>query len=149
MKKTFILVATAVLWLSASSFAANVHEQLTEKALVAFAKKFPYASNVKWHDKGSFYMVDFKVGGTNFNAAYNADGELLASSKSIALYDLPLEVTVAVNVKYADYEMGNNAQEMYVDGQTFYYLTIANNKQVLQIKVSAEGSITVERKTKF
>lgn len=145
MKKVMIMITAAVLLLSTSSFAANVNE----KALSAFAKDFSGATSVGWQERDNLYLVEFKVGDVNYNAAYNEEGDLLASSKSLKLEELPLAVTQAINKKYMGYEIGNNAAALTFDGQTNYYITIANSRQILYIKVSEKGSISVERKTKM
>lgn len=139
-----IMITAAVLLLSTSSVAANVNE----KALSAFSKDFAGATNAGWKERDNLYLVEFKVGDVSFNAAYNEDGDLLASSKSLKLEDLPLTVTQAIDKKYTDYEIGNNAAALTFEGKTNYYLTIANSRQVLYIKVSEKGDISIERKTK-
>lgn len=149
MKKMIIMMTAAVLLLSGSSFAANTHAEVNESTLSAFAKDFSAATNVNWEERGSFYLVEFKVGDVRFNAAYNKEGDLLASSKSIQLDELPLAVTQAINKKYHGYDIGNNAAELTHEGKTNYYLTIANSRQVLQISVDTDGRIKVEKKTKL
>jgi len=149
MKKVMFLITAAVLLLSSGSFAANLQHVVNEKALSAFEKDFSGATQVNWQERDNLYLVEFKMDEVIFNAAYNSEGELLSSSKSIRLEELPLAVTVAVNKKYPGYEIGNNAAELSFDGQTNYFLTIANSRQVLFIRVNARGHIKVERKTKF
>ncbi|HOZ79193.1 MAG TPA: hypothetical protein PLY34_14465 [Ferruginibacter sp.] len=149
MKKVMIMITAAMLLLSAGSFAANLKDDVNERALSAFAKDFTGATQVNWQERDNLYLVEFKLDGASFNAAYNSEGELLSSSKSIRLEELPLAVTVAVNKKYLGYEIGNNAAELTFDGQTNYFLTIANSQQVLFIRVDARGHIKVERKTTF
>lgn len=148
MKKVMIMITAAVLLLSASSFAAN-EKDVNEKALSAFAKDFSGATQVNWQERENLYLVEFKMDGVNFNAAYNSEGELLSSSKGIRLEELPLVVTQAVNKKYMGYEIGNNAAELTFEGTTNYFLTIANSRQVLFIRVDLGGHIKVERKSKF
>lgn len=149
MKKVIILMTAAVLCLSTSSFAATPNDAVNEKALSAFAHDFSSATQVKWEDRGSFYLVGFKVGNTRFNAAYNEEGELIASSKSLGLNELPATVTTAVKKKYVGYEIGNNASALISEGKTSYYLTISNSTQILHLKVDAAGRIKVEQKVKL
>jgi predicted DNA-binding protein (MmcQ/YjbR family) len=145
MKKMIILMTAAALLLSTGSFAAGVNE----KALSAFAKDFSGASSVKWEEMENFLLVQFKVNDVWFGAAYNEEGELLASSKKIELGDLPVAVTQAINKKYMGYQLGNNANAITIGGKTYYYLTIANSNQVLNVKVDAAGYISVEQKKKL
>jgi hypothetical protein len=147
MKKLMTLMTAAVLLLSTSSFAADLNKKVNEKALSAFAKAFSGATNVHWTEKDNYCLVEFKVGNTRFNAAYDEEGSLIASSKSLELDELPLTVKQAVNKKYPEYEVGNNAVALTCDGQTDYLLTISNSRNVLHIKVSDKCGINVEQKT--
>lgn len=149
MKKVMTMITAAVLLLSAGSFAANLKDDVNEKALSAFAKDFSGATEVNWQERDNLYLVEFRMDGVSFNAAYNSEGELLSSSKGIRLDELPLSVVAAVNKKYLGYEIGNNAAELTFDGQTNYFLTIANSQQVLFIRVDTKGHIKVERRTKL
>ncbi|MES2849141.1 MAG: hypothetical protein V4685_08800 [Bacteroidota bacterium] len=147
MKKLMTLVTAAALLLSTSSFAVDTNKKVNEKALSAFAKAFSGATNVHWTEKDDYYLVEFKVGDTRFNVAYDEEGIMIASSKSLELDELPLTVKQAVNNKYPGYEVGNNAVALTFEGQTDYLLTISNTRNVLHIKVSGKGSISVEQKT--
>lgn len=149
MKKVMTMITAAVLLLSAGSFAANLKDDVNEKALSAFAKDFSGATEVNWQERDNLYLVEFRVDGVTFNAAYNSEGELLSSSRGIRLEEVPLPVMAAVNKKYIGYEIGNNAAELTFDGQTNYFLTIANSQQVLFIRVDTRGHIKVERRTKL
>lgn len=146
MKKTITVIAASLL-LSTSLFAADA-KKVNEKTAAAFAKDFSNATNVNWEDKGDYYLAEFKVGSTNFNAAYNADGELLAASRVITLNMLPLAVTQSLTAKYSGYKFAENVTELSHEGTTSYYITIANEKQVLYLKANASGSLQVESKTK-
>jgi hypothetical protein len=149
MKKVMFMITAAVLWLSASSFAAKVKDDVNQKALSAFANDFSGATQVNWQERENLYLVEFKLSGVSYNAAYNTEGELLSTSKSIQLEELPLKVTQAVNKKYLGYEIGNNAAELTFEGKTSYFLTIANSRQVFYIRVDANGHIDVEQKRVF
>lgn len=146
MKKVMIMITAAVLLLSASSFAANVKEYVTEKALSAFAKDFSGATNVSWQEKENFYLVEFRVGETNFTAAYSEEGELLVSTKAMKLKELSPAVTQVVKEKFPGYEIGENVTELTFDGIKNYSFTISNSKEVLYIKLDSANQLNVERK---
>jgi hypothetical protein len=88
------------------------------------------------------------VNDNKLSAAYNEDGQLVATSRTIKLDQLPLAVTLALNEKYAGYSFSGNVTEVSYEKQTSYYLVVANEKQRLQIKANANGDISVESKTK-
>ncbi len=147
MKKTITVIAAALL-LSTSLFASEV-EKVNEKITHAFVKDFSNATHVSWEDKAGYYLASFKVGNTNFNAAYDADGVLLATSRIVKFEVLPFAVTQALTAKYSGYKFAGNVTEISHEGVTSYYITIANEKQELYLKANANGSLQVERKTKI
>jgi hypothetical protein len=82
------------------------------------------------------------------SAAYNEDGELVGTSRQMETSMLPMNVSLALNKKYEGYTFSKKALELTYDGEVRYYLTIANDRQVLKIKCSTSGNIEVERKMK-
>ena len=146
MKKVMIMVTAAVLLLSTSSFAADVKKYVTAKALSAFAKDFAGATNVSWQEKENFYLVEFRVGETNFTAAYSEEGELLVSTRIMKLKELPGAVTRVVKEKYPGYEIGENVNELKFDGKINYSLTVSNSKEILYIKLDSADGINVDKR---
>ncbi|MBL0357811.1 MAG: hypothetical protein IPP72_13400 [Chitinophagaceae bacterium] len=148
MKKFVTMVTVAVLLVSASAFATDAKE-VSAKVRTAFEKDFAKASNVSWEAKDNFYFADFSVNNTKFNAAYNEDGQLVATSRTIVLDQLPIAVTQALNEKYAGYTLGAAVIELNYERQTSYFISVANGKQVLRLKATANGDLSVENKTKL
>lgn len=148
MKKLVTMITAAVLLLSVSAFATDPKEVNTQVRL-AFQKDFAKASNAKWQAKDDFYFVDFSVDNTKFNAAYNEDGQLLATSRTTGLDQLPLTVTRAINEKYAGYNLGSVVIVLNYENETSYYVSVSNGKKVLRLKATANGDINVESKTKL
>lgn len=138
---------TAAVLLSASVFAhdgSNVNTRVKS----AFQKDFAEATNVKWESKNDFYFAEFKVGNSSFSAAYNEEGERVATSRSVKLDMLPIAVLQALNSKYEGYKFAKYVTEVNFQNETNYYITIANDKKVLNLKAGANGDLTVESKRK-
>lgn len=142
-----ITMITAAVLLSASVFAhdgSNVNTRVKS----AFQKDFAEATNVKWESKNDFYFAEFKVGNSSFSAAYNEEGERVATSRSVKLDMLPIAVLQALNSKYEGYKFAKYVTEVNFQNETNYYITIANDKKVLNLKAGANGDLTVESKRK-
>jgi hypothetical protein len=149
MKKLANMLTAAVLLFSASSFAANGSDVKTNaKVAASFEKQFSSAQNVSWQKNNEVYFVTFIAGITKVEAAYTEEGELLATSKHIDLAQIPVAVSKAIGEKYQGYKVGNNAIEIAYNNEHDYYLTIANDKNVLKVKITESGDITVEQKGK-
>jgi len=146
MKKIVTMITAAVL-LSTAVF-ANDGNKVSNRVRLAFQHDFAAATQVNWEVKNNFYFAEFKVGNTTFSAAYDEDAVLVASSRTIQLQLLPMAVTQELQRRYAGYTVAKNITELVFQNETNYYITAANEKQVLYLKASANGIIEVERKVK-
>ena len=82
------------------------------------------------------------------NAAYNEAGELVCTSRDITVAQLPLSISLVLSEKYNQYTMPEVVTELNFEGETHYYLTVANAKQTLKLKFMANGEETVVEKIK-
>lgn len=149
MKKlsTFII---AVISLSSSAFAFGSSDPTVTPAVqAAFQKGFASATQVNWEQKDGLYFARFVFNNVKTEAAYLENGELIAASKQVTNNQLPIAVTVALNEKFDGYEIAKNVTEVSYENSTSYYLQISNGKQVIKLKVSAYGDITVESKQRI
>ena len=147
MKKT-VTVLTAIAMLFATSTFAMDGDNVTAKVAAAFKSDFSQAGKVTWEKKSEFYFASFQINAMDVDAAYNEAGELLGTSRKIALEQAPLNVSRMLSKKYEGYRYSNDVYEITFEGQTCYYLSVENEKQVLQLKCSGDGSIEVQAKTK-
>lgn len=167
MKKVKILVAALAIVVSASAFstvpvnpetilslleknrtaAPNV-EVTNEKVTTAFTAKFRQAEKITWKQVQEFYFANFEMKNRQYAAAYNSNGEMIALSRTLTAEKLPLAVITALEERFEGYKMPAEITEIIMDGGTSYYLTLENATRFVQLKCSAEGSITVNKKIK-
>lgn len=148
MKKLRTVFAAAALLLATSAFAANGPEKVSPKVKAVFEKNFTEAANVSWEKSEDYYFASFTLNSKRVSVAYNENGDLLGVSRVIATSQLPITVSLAVSNKYEGYAIAKNATELTYEGQTNYYITVENSKQVLRLKCSSSGDIEVDNKTK-
>jgi hypothetical protein len=148
MKKLQTVFAATLLLFATSAFAASGPEKVSPKVKAEFEKSFTRALNVSWEKSNDIYFANFELDAKEVSAAYNETGELLGISRIIATTQLPLNISMAVANKYAGYAVDKTATEMTYEGQTSYYVTVENDKQVVKLKCSATGEISVDRKNK-
>ncbi len=146
MKKMMTLVTAAALLFTTTAFATGGEETVTVKVRQAFSKDFAGALKVNWEAKENYYFAEFMLNNTRFSAAYDEDGQLVATSRVIKTDQLPLALTQVLNDRYNGYEQARTATEVTHEGQTSYYLSVANDKQVLYLKAGPNGDISVEKK---
>jgi hypothetical protein len=149
MKKLAIVFAATAMLFSASAFAGETNEtKATNKVEKSFQKDFSKAANISWEKSNNFYIAHFDVNNIRIEAAYNEDGELVATSKEFKVIDLPLTVSLAISKKYPGYEVAKKGEEITYERDTNYYINVGNNMEVLKLKCSVNGDITVDKKTK-
>lgn len=147
MKKTTNILAALMLLFSVSSFAAG-KEEVSLKVQEAFKKDFALVTGASWEKKNDFYFASFMLNEVQTSAAYNADGELVAVSRTIEIARLPLSVSMALAKKYEDFALPPTAMELNFEGQTTYYLVLENDRKIMNLKCFSNGEIIVENKTK-
>ncbi len=147
MKKLKTVLAAAVMLFSASAFAAN-GDNVTAPVKAAFKKDFSTATYVTWEKVSDFYFAKFTLNNITIDAAYNEDGDLVGTSRRLEVSQLPLKVSVALSQKYEGYALSGDVLELTFEGQTNFYVTAENEKQMLVLKCASGGDITIENKTR-
>lgn len=148
MKKLKTIFAAAALLLATSAFATSGPEKVAPKVKAIFEKNFTEAANVSWEKSEDYYFANFTLNAKSVSVAYNENGDLLGISRVIATSQLPVNVTLAIDSKYEGYTVAKSATELTYDGETSYYVSVANDKQVLRLKCTSSGDINVDSKTK-
>jgi hypothetical protein len=136
------------LLVASSAFATSGPEKVSQQVKAAFEKNFTGAVNVNWEKSESFYFAYFELNAKSVSAAYNENGELVGTSRVITTTQLPLNVSLSLTNKYGDYTVDKTATELTFDGQTSYFVTAENSKQIVRLKCTSNGDVTVENKTK-
>jgi hypothetical protein len=147
MKRLTTILTAIVLLFSATAFAGK-GDSVTEQVKGAFEKDFIKAKNVTWQKTGDFYFASFVMNDMTVNAAYNDDGQLVGTSRRVALTQVPMSVSLALSQKYSEYTIPDQVTELSYDGETIYQVFVSNEKKTLQLKIRANGDISVEKKIK-
>lgn len=146
--KKLVTMVTASLLLITSAFAAGDPGAVSEKVKAEFERKFTAAKNVTWEKTEEFYFAKFELNSCPVEVAYNENAELVAVLRTIETSQLPLNVMLAIADRYSGYKVAVKAQEITLDGETKYYLSIENDTRILKLKCSTGGDIQVESKLK-
>jgi hypothetical protein len=148
MKRLRTIFAAAALLLATSAFAASGPEKVSPSVKAAFEKNFSGAVNVNWQKNDDFYFASFMLNSKETSVAYNETGELLGIARATTTLQLPLNVSLALANKYANFTVSETVTELTYLGETSYYVFAENNKQILKLKCYSDGDITVENRTK-
>ncbi|MFZ4057327.1 MAG: hypothetical protein ACOYKE_04285 [Ferruginibacter sp.] len=147
MKKLTQFLVAALMLFTTSAF-ANEEEQVAENVKAAFKKDFAAAQSVSWKKESDFYFASFTINQSVIDVAYNEAGEIVGTLRTVNFASIPLAVSISVKDKYEGYTLPETVMEITNEGFTYYYFTIANDKQVLKLKSSASGLLSLEDKIK-
>ncbi len=148
MKKLQTILAAAALLFATSAFAAKGPTKVSSVVKKAFEQQFSTASNVNWEKEDNFYFATFRQNDRDISVAYDDNGELVGTSRSVTVDELPLSITMAIAEKYEGYKVGKNVSEISFEGENSYYLLVENNKQTIKLKCYSNGDMSVVSKTK-
>jgi hypothetical protein len=146
--KKLATVLTAIVMLFASTAFAMGDENVSPAVKAAFQNDFATAQKVSWEKASDFYFASFTLNNSSVDAAYSESGELVGTSRKLNVSQVPLAVSISLTKDYAEYTLANPAIELSYEGQTSYYITAENDKQVVKLKCFSNGEITVESKIK-
>ncbi len=130
-----------------SSFAMD-GDNVSAKVAAAFKNDFSQANRVTWEKKSDFYFAFFQLNNQELTAAYNDAGEMVGTSRKIESANLPLALSLELTKKFNGYRISEQADELSFEGQTFYFLSVENYNQVVNLKGYSNGEMQVESKTK-
>lgn len=149
MKKFKTVLTAIVMLLSVSAFATGPEpEKVTPVVKAAFENDFSKASKVSWERSNDFYFASFTLNNVVVDAAYNAAGELIGTSRRITTEQMPLSISLAIAEKYEGYKVDRSVIELTYEGVTRYYVTVSNESQELKLKCLSNGELEVDHKTK-
>lgn len=144
MRKLFITVLLAVA-VAAGAFAAP--KEVSSAILAKFAVEFKKASDVTWIITLDYTKAEFMEDDKKMEAYFNADGDIIATSKSINPDDLPVNAKRSYAKKFAGY---NVIEAIRLEGfdEAAYYISGENDKETVILKVNENGQVSVFKNAK-
>ena len=107
VSKRLYMPVILLLSISLTSFASNTDKAPGFAGIESFNKTFPQAVITEYKSKGDFTEVSFVWNGLKLVAFYSEAGELLATSRTIALASLPVAAQLKLKANYSDYTPHN------------------------------------------
>ncbi|MBV7533631.1 PepSY-like domain-containing protein [Chitinophaga sp. sic0106] len=146
MKKFLIAIVAALTLTSANIYAVPYETTVNTKVKSAFDNAFANVSDVKWFtDDNKTFTAKFTLNNTRVNAYFDANGELLVTSRWIEAESLPLAVVNKLMKKYP----GNSIQsivEFESAGGTIYMIMLEGEKTWMKVRADENGNLTLKEK---
>jgi hypothetical protein len=141
MKKLIILTCL----FATLSVAASSPPEVTEKVLKAFNETFMKATDVVWHETQNYYEASFKQSEIISRAIYDADGNLLRTTRYYSEENLPINILTKVKSKYEGKTIFG-VTELTSAEEVSYYITLEDAKNWYIVKADNMGSMELSKK---
>jgi hypothetical protein len=141
MKK---IISIAVILLAFST--ANVFAQTKAPSAVvgSFEHSFTTAEKPTWTAINNLYRVDFTLQNESLTAFFNADGELIASSRNVTPVQLPISLKSSLEKHFGNYTLSSLFEVDQQDG-IYYYAKASDKKSEILLKSTSFGDWVVSR----
>jgi hypothetical protein len=145
MKKSIIVFSAILTVITATAFVGA--KPGGNPAEATFQKEFNGATNVKWTEGKDVISASFILSDSRIIAYFSSDGELLGTARNVLFNQLPLAVVKEINNHYGNAPISDIIE--YTSGlATYYGMYVDTPTKQLKIKITSEGDITVEKRTK-
>ena len=144
--KNFLMTALLAFTVAASAFAASP-EKVNATILSNFHSAFKGASNISWVTTGDYTKATFDLAKTKMEVYYNPEGDIIGTSKTIDLNELPLRVKRSFAKQFDGYNVN---EAIYFDGfgEKAYYVAGENEKEAVILKVGENNKTSMFERTK-
>ena len=143
MKKLIILTCL----FATLSVAAASPPEVTEKVLKAFNEIFMNATDVVWHETQNYYEASFKQSEIISRAIYDADGNLLRTTRYYSEENLPINILTKIRKRYAGKSVFG-VTELTTADEVSYHITLQDETTWYIIKADNLGNLELSKKYK-
>lgn len=144
MRKLFI-TALLVIAVAAGVFAAPT--KVSSSILVNFNAVFKEATDVSWLITNDYTKAGFTSDNTKMEVFYDYNGDIIGTSKSIPLDELPVNAKRPFAKLFAGYDVKEAIRFEGFD-ETSYYISGENEKESVILKVNDLNRVSVFKRTK-
>jgi hypothetical protein len=141
MKKLIILTCL----FATLSVAASNPPEVSEKVLKAFNQTFMKATDVVWHELQNYYEASFKQSEIISRAIYDANGNLLRTTRYYSQENLPIHILTKIQKRYAGKSIYGVTELSMQDGVS-YHITLQDEKNWYVIESDSWGSLELTKK---
>ena len=144
MKK--LLLIAVLLACTTAMFAARPPE-VNAKVLKAFKETFKDVKDVNWYEYDSYYEASFNQATIQNRIRYDADGNIIGTTRYYAPDQLPLNILVKLKKRYEKRTL-YYVTEITTDESLTYYITMQDDKHWYTVTSDLNGSFQQTEKFK-
>lgn len=141
------LLATLMTVFSLVSTKSHASDEVNVSAAVisSFKSSFKNASEVAWKMSSNFYKADFSLNGQYVAAYYDATANLIAVTRNINSFQLPISLQSKLKASYETYWI-SDLFELSDDNGTTYYVTVENGDSKITLKSNGTSNWSTYQK---
>ena len=127
------------------SVAASTPPEVNEKVLKAFNQTFMKATDVVWNEMQNLYEASFKQSEIVSRAIYDAEGNLLRTTRYYSQENLPINILTKIQKKYTGKSI-YGVTELATEEQVSYHVTLQDEKNWYIIQADNFGNLELSKK---
>lgn len=141
------LVTTLIALFSLVSTKSNASDDINVSSAViaSFKSSFKNASDVAWKMTSNYYKADFSLNGQYVAAYYDANATLVAVTRNITSFQLPITLQNKLKATYESYWI-SELFELSDDNGTSYYVTVEDGDSKITLKSAGSNDWSVYQK---
>jgi hypothetical protein len=129
MKTLFVSGALFLVTLTASADPAPVRNLATYRANQALKANFGEVENVDWKlAMGNMVRADFDQEGASYSLFFNAEGDLLATTRKLAENEMPFALRKAIAAKFGKGTTQEAFELQNDEGQAWFFRAVHKGK---------------------
>ena len=141
MKKLIVLTCL----FATLSVAASTPPEVNEKVLKAFNQTFMKATDVVWNEMQNLYEASFKQSEIVSRAIYDAEGNLLRTTRYYSQENLPINILTKIQKKYAGKSI-YGVTELATEEEVSYHVTLQDEKNWYVVQADNFGNLELSKK---
>lgn len=128
----------------ATSAFASPNEKISSQATTHFESNFSAATDVSWTVTDNFEKASFTLTDAKMDAYYDANGDLVGTSKMMAFDKLPKSAITQLTTEYTfpDYQLTDCIEFTDADNHKNYFVSFANGNENVILSISAGGLVS-------
>ena len=143
MKKLIIFTCL----FAALNVTASTPPEVSEKVLKAFSETFMNTTDIVWHEVRNFYEASFKQSEIISRAIYDAQGNLLRTTRYYSQENLPIHILTKIQKRYTGKSIYGVTELSSGDGVS-YYITLQDDTHWYVVESDSWGSLEQTKKFK-
>ncbi|HEY0579869.1 MAG TPA: hypothetical protein VGC75_04105 [Candidatus Nitrosocosmicus sp.] len=145
MKRLLLTLTVIFSLFTLSSFADTI--TVTTPVLNSFNSSFKHATEVNWTVTRGIYKANFLMNGQYVSAFYDVDGKMVAVTRNITSFQLPLSLQTEIKNSYDQYWI-SDLFEIADEQGTSYYVTLESADSKLILKSEGSNWTTYQKQRK-